>query len=276
MIQSVRHLIAADIGNSRMKFARFELRSSPNDLNGQLPDPLDVLSLTPNSLGGMAAWMKDPVWRNAEIAIGSVQRTRTADAIALLRQCDFAGDIRLLTASDLPLEIDLPFPDRVGIDRLLAAVASNQLRESHVPAAIVDLGTAITVDLVSAQGVYLGGAIAPGVGLAAGALHQATDLLPEFDLAALDETIDPIGRDTVSAMKSGLFLGAVGTIRELVARQLESQTVSDVRGSGDAAARIFVCGGFGERVAHLLSPQAAYIPHLIPQGIAVAMRGLAQ
>ena len=64
-----------------------------------------------------------------------------------------------------------PWPDMVGIDRLVDAVAVNRLRDAKRSAAIVDVGTAITVDLVSANGAFLGGAILPGIAMAARALH---------------------------------------------------------------------------------------------------------
>lgn len=274
MLASGTHLIAADIGNSRMKFARFELPPA-NKAAEKLPEPVDVTSLAPESLDQLASRISAAPWDVAEIAISSVQRSRAADLIEWLQQRKPARRVRLLSSGDLPLEIDLPHPERAGIDRLLAAVAVNQLRNARRPAAIIDLGTAITVDIVSSAGAFLGGAIAPGLAISAQALHSATDLLPEFDVTTLDEHVAPIGRDTISALKSGLFLGAVGGIRELIARQLASLSPE---GAGinkphadPPAADIFVTGGFGQQVAHLLSPQARYVPHLIPQGIALTV-----
>ena len=87
----------------------------------------------------------------------------------------------MLAAGDLPLEVRLERPDMVGIDRLVDAVAVNRLRDAGRPAVIVDVGTAITVDLVSADGAFLGGAILPGIQMSARAMHEFTDLLPLVD-----------------------------------------------------------------------------------------------
>lgn len=267
MTATATHIIAADIGNSRMKFARFVL-SGEETLAGELPQPEEVLSLTPDSLIELQTWLQQPTWNGAQLVIGSVQRTRTADLVDWLRKHDFAGNVQLLAARDLPLVINLPQPERVGMDRLLAAVAVNAIRSPGSAAVIVDLGTAITVDLLSTDGAYQGGAIAPGLAISAKALHDATDALPEFDVATLNDTIEPIGRDTLAAMRSGLFLGAVGAIRELIMRQV------DAISSGEKVCyEVYVCGGFGQQVAHLLSADATYMPHLIPQGIAVTVRG---
>ena len=266
MNTSAKHIIAADIGNSRMKFGRFVLPCD-GPKSEALPEPTGVVSLAPDSLRELSGWLNEDQWQDAEFAIGSVQRARTADLIDWLRKHSFAGDIQLLTSDDLPLEIDVPQPQRVGMDRLLAAVAANAIRTDDSMAAIVDLGTAITVDVVSSEGAYQGGAIAPGLAISARALHDATDALPAFDVASLDDAIAPIGRDTVAAMKSGLFLGAVGAIRELIVRQ-----VGELSSDTNARYEVYVCGGFAKQVAHLLSANAIHLPHLILQGIAITVQ----
>ena len=75
--------------------------------------------------------------------------------------------IRQLTYRDVPLTIRVDEPARVGIDRLLAALAADRLRQRDRAAIVVDLGTAITVDLVDADGAFAGGAILPGIATSA-------------------------------------------------------------------------------------------------------------
>jgi type III pantothenate kinase len=104
----------------------------------------------------------------------------------------------------------------VGIDRLLDAVAANRLRHPAAPAVVVDVGTAITVDLVAADGSFQGGAILPGIAMSARALHAFTDLLPLVDVRELSSPPPPLGTSTVAALQSGLFWGAVGAIRQLL------------------------------------------------------------
>ncbi len=98
-------------------------------------------------------------------------------------------------------------------DRILNALATHRLHGS--PAVVVDFGTATTFDAVSAEGDYLGGAIAPGLGIAAEALFSRTAKLPRIELTAPPS---PIGRNTIHAMQSGLILGYVGLIEGLVER----------------------------------------------------------
>jgi type III pantothenate kinase len=111
------------------------------------------------------------------------------------------------------VQILIDNPESVGADRIVDAVAAQQLYGG--PACIVDFGTATTFDALSENGDYLGGAIAPGIGIAADALAQRTAQLPRVDIAAPPS---PIGRNTVHAMQSGLLFGYVGLVESMVAR----------------------------------------------------------
>lgn len=104
-------------------------------------------------------------------------------------------------------------PAEVGADRIVNAVAAY----THFggPACVVDLGTATTFDAISADGDYLGGAIAPGIGIAAEALFQRTAKLPRIDLVRPPAVI---GKNTVQSMQSGMLFGYVGLVEGLVAR----------------------------------------------------------
>ncbi|MFN2227552.1 MAG: type III pantothenate kinase [Anaerolineae bacterium] len=104
-------------------------------------------------------------------------------------------------------------PGAVGADRLVDAVAAYRLYGG--PACIVDFGTATTFDALSAGGDYLGGAIAPGIGIAAQALFERTAKLPRVDLARPPAAI---GRNTVHSMQSGLLFGYVSLVEGMVAR----------------------------------------------------------
>ncbi len=104
-------------------------------------------------------------------------------------------------------------PRAVGADRIVDAAAAFRLFGG--PACIVDFGTATTFDAISAEGEYLGGAIAPGIGVAAQALFQRTAKLPRVDIAKPPAAI---GRNTVHAIQSGLLFGYVGLVEGMVAR----------------------------------------------------------
>jgi len=104
-------------------------------------------------------------------------------------------------------------PRAVGADRIVDAAAAYRLYGG--PVCIVDFGTATTFDGISAEGEYLGGAIAPGIGIAAQALFQRTAKLPRVDLSRPPAAI---GRNTVHAIQSGLLFGYVGLVEGMVAR----------------------------------------------------------
>jgi type III pantothenate kinase len=111
------------------------------------------------------------------------------------------------------VHISIDNPSEAGADRVVNAVAA--YHRYGGPACVVDLGTATTFDILSAEGDYLGGAIAPGIGIAAEALFQRTAKLPRIDLSRPPSAI---GRNTVQAMQSGLLFGYVGLVEGLIAR----------------------------------------------------------
>lgn len=104
-------------------------------------------------------------------------------------------------------------PSTIGADRLVDAAAAKVLYS--LPACIVDFGTATTFDAVSRNAEYLGGAIAPGIGIAADALFERTAQLPKINLAVPPSVI---GKNTVQAMQSGLVFGYVGLTEGMIAR----------------------------------------------------------
>ena len=104
-------------------------------------------------------------------------------------------------------------PRAVGADRIVDAAAVRTLYGG--PACVVDFGTATTFDAISAEGDYLGGAIAPGIGIASEALFMRAAKLPRVELKRPPSAI---GRNTVHAMQSGLLFGYVGLVEGIVAR----------------------------------------------------------
>lgn len=252
--------VAVDIGNSRIKFGLYR----PDDLplgHGDLPEPSQTLDLAPapDAFAAVADWLAPVAPSKLRWWIGSVQRDFAAQLIDWLRGKG-VSQIVLLASVDLPLAIAVPRPDMVGIDRLLAALAVNRLRSADRPAVVVDLGTAVTVDLVSPAGAFLGGAIMPGIGLAARALHEFTDLLPRLDMTTLAEPPPAVGTATVEAMQAGIYWGAIGGVRHLI--ELFAAHIG-------ANPQVFLTGGAASAVARLVSEDAAYHPHLTLAGIAL-------
>jgi len=126
-------------------------------------------------------------------------------------------------------------PRQVGADRVVDAAAVRALY--GVPACVVDFGTATTFDALSSEGDYLGGAIAPGIGIAAQALFERTAKLPRVEL---NRPPSPIGQNTTHSIQSGLLFGYVGLVEGMVARfkaELGDET------------RVIATGGLAEVIA---------------------------
>ena len=152
------------------------------------------------------------------------------------------------------------FPERVGTDRLFNAVAANRLRRRGQPAIIIDSGTATKVDFVDAEGGFRGGAILAGFELIAKALHEGTAQLPRINTRDLAEPPDPVGHDTESALRSGLYWGLVGAVRELSTRMAEPL---------DMAPMILITGGAAPLLTHHFA-HATHESNLTLQGILIA------
>lgn len=249
-------IVAVDIGNNRIKLGWFDAAGADG-----LPAPTNTIQIAGESprLDRIADWLGP---RRASWWIGTVNRPTATRLLEWIGDCRPEHPVTLLAAGDLPLAVDVEQPDCVGIDRLLDAVAANRLRAPGRAAVVVDVGSAITVDLVSPDGHFLGGSIAPGIGMSARAMHAFTDLLPLVEASELASPPAPRGTSTITAMRSGLFWGAVGAIRELVAR---------LSADFPQAPDVFLTGGAGPAVAELLGPHVRHVPHLTLAGIALVV-----
>ncbi len=260
----MKSLIAVDIGNTRIKlglFAALEGNSSWGKQN-DLPAPSRSFAMPTTGWDPQALqqWLNDvpaeTPWR-----IASVNRPAAAKLNAWIGG---RWPTRMLADTDVPITTAVEHPEWVGIDRLAGAAAANRLRDPARGAIVVSVGTAITVDLVMADGIFRGGAILPGIAMSARALDQFTDLLPLSPLNDLAGPPPALGTSTLDAIHSGLFWGAVGAIRELIAR------LSELLPSAARPVQIFLTGGAAPSVAQQLDPTAKYVEHLVLAGIALA------
>jgi len=152
------------------------------------------------------------------------------------------------------IRIRLDNPREVGADRVVGAVAAHHLYGK--PVIIIDLGTAITFDVVSGEGDYLGGAICPGISIAMEALFARTAMLPRIELVHPKQVI---GRNTVSAMQSGIILGYTGLIEGMIQR-IESELGNE--------ARVVATGGY----AHLVAGETSAIDTVNPDLVLTGLR----
>src|SRR5262245_26611395 len=154
---------------------------------------------------------------------------------------------------ELGIQVRTLKPSEVGSDRLVNALGA--LAVYSPPMIIVDSGTAITLDVISADGAFEGGVIAPGVHLSMEALHAAAAKLPRV---ALQKPRRVVGNDTVSAMQSGIFWGHVALIEGMIAR---------IRAERNEAMSVIATGG----IASLFHGATTAIDHFDPD---LTIRGL--
>ncbi|SFH67997.1 type III pantothenate kinase [Planctomicrobium piriforme] len=206
--------LVVDAGHTRVKFAACRQQATSS-----LPEVIRsaaVIYGEPIDWSAIASWFAGSAPRSV-IVMGTnldrAQQVIQAWPAALPRPTLFSDK------RTLPLKVDVEFPDKVGMDRLLNAVAANLLRRPDQPAITVGTGTAITVDVIDADGVFRGGAIFPGILLGAKSLHMETTTLPHVNVWELLKT-EPtvVGKNTEQAIASGLYWGHLGGIRELIMR----------------------------------------------------------
>jgi type III pantothenate kinase len=210
-------VLAIDIGNTRVGFNVFT--------QGKAQDA--AVRLTHAQLDTELAGTLQTLWEKTEretqeggdddsgIVIASVVPA-VAERMELAVQKLLHVRARLI-GRDLcvPLKTALADESTVGQDRLLGALAAYVNVESAC--AIIHAGTALVVDCIDSEGVFRGGAIAPGLAMGAKALHEYAAQLPEVSPAAPAEDL-PFGRNTHEALQLGLYAGLRGTVRELLER----------------------------------------------------------
>lgn len=206
-IDNLSQLALADIGNTRVALATWSdgVRSEAEHVNTHPVEPvIDWLQMK---------WEQFSSKRRRAVMMSSV----CPPALKVLKtECKKRGIDPLLVVGEnlgLPIGADVPEPNKVGTDRLCAAAAAYE-RVKGV-CVVADFGTALTIDLVADNGVFLGGTILPGMALAARALHEHTAQLPLVEVGAPTEIL---GKDTASAIRNGIFAMMTGALREITER----------------------------------------------------------
>lgn len=254
-------MIVVDAGNTRLKFAWMELPQA-----GGVPKSLGFVAIPvgqPLPVETLDNWI-----REGQPTRIVVDGSNPPEVERVLREWPQAGvrPARLPDRKRLPLVIDVEQPEKVGIDRLLNAMAANARRQRGQWAIVVDSGTATTVDLVDGAGVFRGGAILPGFEMGAKALNQYTALLPLIPHHRLHDRIPPsIGRNTQAALESGLYWGHVGAVRQLIESILK-ESPPPLRGRDPL---VLLTGGAAPVLRPHL-PEAEWEPALCLQGLVIA------
>ena len=205
-------LLTIDVGNTNITFGVYD---------GDTLGPRWRLATDHNRMADEYGILLINLFRHAGIEAGQIQGIALASVVppltgTFLEACEkYLGQRPFVVDAGVKTGVRVKYddPKQVGADRVVDAAAVQKLYGG--PACVVDLGTATTFDAISATGDYLGGAIAPGINIAAEALFQRTAKLPKVDLQRPPAAI---GRNTVHSIQSGLLFGYVGMVEGMVAR----------------------------------------------------------
>jgi len=243
-------LLAIDIGNTNVTLGLWQEGAWRQDwrvrtVHNKMPDEYAVLIRT--------------FLRDADLTLKDVGRIVIASVVppltlAFNELCEhYFGKTPLIISNkiNLGIGVDVESPEQVGADRIVNAAAAHILYGGA--AIIIDFGTATTFDVLSADGRYIGGSIAPGIGISLDALVGRTSQLYKV---TLEPPPSAIGRNTMHAIQSGLFLGYVEMINGMTRRI----RLAMPNGEGEHA-KVIATGGLAPLIAkhtdviELIAPQ---------------------
>ena len=244
--------VVVDVGNTRIKWGRcaenrvVEMVSLPHDDEAgwrqQLMD-WKIAPATTWALSGAQPAQRDKL---RDWLVGQVQKVIVIDS-----------------HRQVPVEVAVEHPEKVGMDRLLNAAAFSAVRPPDTAGVIIDAGTAVTVDYVDAAGAFRGGAILPGRHLMAKALHDHTALLPLLDKFACapgpaqSTLLSAPALNTLAAMSTGITEAVLGGIERLV-KGYSAQT--------KGPCEVFLTGG-DSVLADFLTMPVRHWPEMTLEGI---------
>jgi type III pantothenate kinase len=238
-------LLAIDIGNTSIAIGVFEgetLRATLRIATDQenLPDEYAILVLSLLQTRGIASE------EIGSAVLSSTVPPLIATFVEVCREYFKVEPLVVGTGVKTGVRVRYDNPREVGADRILHAVAA--LAKYQPPLVIVDLGTALVFDAVSREGDYLGGAIAPGIGIASQALFSRAAMLRRVSIERPESVV---GKNTVNSVQSGLFFGYSDMVSGMV-RRFKAEIGED--------ATVIATGGY----APLLLPELDCIDHVEP------------
>jgi type III pantothenate kinase len=210
-------VVAIDIGNSFIKAAVIADGLNPLDFHNT-----PVATFKREDIGN-TRWVdflgSCPV--ETQWLLASVNQSSLNCVVQWLDSQAIRSKRTILNHQHIPLDLSAVDVEQVGVDRLLSALGAMDALVDPCPVVVVDIGTAVTIDAVTAEGAFLGGVIMPGSYLSSIALANYTDRLPEVEVNISDLQGLPlaIGTCTQDAIKGGLVWGLIGAIEAVVKQQ---------------------------------------------------------
>jgi type III pantothenate kinase len=251
-------ILVFDVGNTELTIGLF----SEAELRGHWRVMTDV-ARTPDEFGvllrSLLAGRGFSVDVVESVAIGSVVPRVTGPLAAACKTYFEVGEPLIVDArAPLPITLEVDEPMTVGADRLINTLAAS--RFFNRDAIVVDLGTATTFDCITADGVFLGGAIAPGIATASETLTRRTSKLPATELTIPSRAI---GTRTEECIRAGVIFGAVDAIDGMVTR-------IKAEWPRDQEPLVIATGGLAETLAALCKSIDRVEPYLTLQGLQLA------
>jgi type III pantothenate kinase len=236
-------LLALDAGNTNITIGAFEGRRlierwRLRTIHEQTADEWGVLMRNIFALSSLDLGNVDG------IIIASVVPTLDATLAAMARRYFQTDPLFITPETDIGIAVLYDNPREVGADRVVNGVAAFHLYGG--PAIVVDFGTTINFDIVSANAEYLGGMICPGIGMSIGGLFSRTARLPMVDFREPERLI---GKNTVNSIQSGLYYGFAGMIDGILERAVNEL---------GAETRVIATGG----QARMIAPASRYIAEI--------------
>ena len=251
-------ILVFDVGNTELTiglFAGSELRGHWRIMT-DVARTADEIGVLLRSLLATSGFMWEEV---TSVAVGSVV-PRVTGPLAEACASYFTIDSPLIVdaRAGLPITLDVDEPQTVGADRLINTLAASRLYARD--AIVVDMGTAMTFDCITADGVFLGGVIAPGVLTAADSLTRRTSKLPATELTIPARVI---GRRTEECIRAGVLFGAADAIDGIVGR-------IKAEWPRNTPPLVVATGGLAETMATLCRTFDRVEPYLTMQGLQIA------
>jgi len=235
--------LALDIGNSHVTCAVHDAKKWIHSIR------------IPSTLNFWHQFFPLKAYNITQAAISSVVPRLTSAYIESIRNI-FHIDAFIINHKNSGVELNVGVPEEVGTDRICNTAAAIKL--AGCPAIVGDIGSATNYDVVNKEGVFIGGAIAPGMETAALNLFEKAALLKEtaFTLPAT-----AIGKDTATNLQSGIMLGAIDVIDGMFGRILEETRWENSHN--------IITGGFGEMISPHIKTEHTLLPTLTLDGIRI-------
>jgi type III pantothenate kinase len=250
-VEPVDALLAIDVGNTRIGVGVWD----SDGLHDARRCALDNAEVWQTALA--QTWSEIGATKRA-VVIGSVNPDDSHRVRAHVEQLSGLSAFTVREDIPLPMPVEIDNLDEVGVDRICSAAAAYE--RVQTACAVASFGTAMTVDCVSADGSFLGGAILPGLQMGCNALHDATAQLPRVE-PQVPRTV--FAKNTHDAIVNGVAYGAVGALREIVERY-----ATDLQ----EWPQLVITGGNAPLVAELVDFVDAIVPDLCLMGVALAYR----